>query len=92
MALCPYENQVSLFDANKTFRFPLAQTFFGGALNLKNHFEVTLDSTQSNKSWAVLRLVPKKEDPDIKLLFLWIDLPDFRILTDREPGYTGKHE
>jgi outer membrane lipoprotein carrier protein len=75
----PAENQVSLFDANKLFASPLAQTFFGGALNLKNHFEVTLDSTQSNKSWAVLRLVPKKEDPNIKLLFLWIDLQNFRI-------------
>jgi outer membrane lipoprotein carrier protein len=75
----PTENQVSLFDANNLFASPLAQTFFGGAVNLKNHFEVTLDSTQSNKSWAVLRLVPKQEDPNIKLLFLWIDLQSYRI-------------
>lgn len=75
----PAENQVSLFDANKLFASPLAQTFFGGAINLKNHFEVTLDSTQSNKNWAVLKLVPKQEDPNIKILFLWIDLQHFRI-------------
>jgi outer membrane lipoprotein carrier protein len=75
----PAENQISLFDANKLFASPLAQTFFGGAVNLKNHFEVTLDSAQSNKSWAVLKLVPKQEDPNIKLLFLWIDLQNFRI-------------
>jgi outer membrane lipoprotein carrier protein len=75
----PPENQVTLFDANKLFASPLAQTFFGGAVNLKNHFDVTLDSTQSNKSWGVLKLVPKQEDPNIKLLFLWIDLQNFRI-------------
>jgi outer membrane lipoprotein carrier protein len=75
----PSENQVSLFDANKLFASPLAQTFFGGALNLKNHFEVTLDTVQSNKNWAVLKLVPKQEDPNIKILFLWIDLHSFHI-------------
>ncbi len=75
----PSENQVSLFDATKLFASPLAQTFFDGAVGLKNHFDVTLDSTQSNKSTAVLKLVPKQEDPNIKLLFIWIDLQTYRI-------------
>lgn len=75
----PSESQVSLFDAKKLFASPLAQTFFDGAVGLKNHFDVTLESTRSNKSTAVLKLVPKQEDPSIKLLHLWIDLQSFRI-------------
>lgn len=73
------ENQISLFDANRLFSSPLAQTFFEGTVGLKNHFDITLDSTQSTKSSAVLKLVPKQEDPNIKLLFLWIDLQTYRI-------------
>ncbi len=75
----PSENQVTLFDAGKLFASPLAQTFFDGAVGLKNHFNVTLDSMQSNKSTAVLKLVPKQEDPNIKLLFIWVDLQTYRI-------------
>lgn len=75
----PSENQVSLFDAKSLFASPLAQTFFDGAIGLKNHFDVTLDSSQSTKSTAVLKLVPKQEDPNIKLLFIWIDLQTYRI-------------
>jgi len=75
----PTEGQVSLFDAKRLFASPLAQTFFEGAVGLKNHFDVTLESTQSNKSVAVLKLVPKQEDPNIKHLHLWIDLQSFRI-------------
>lgn len=75
----PSENQVALFDANKLFASPLAQTFFNGAIGLKNHFEITLDSAQSTRSSAVLKLIPKQEDPNIKILFLWIDLQNYRI-------------
>lgn len=75
----PSENQVSMFDATKLFASPLAQTFFDGAVGLKNHFEVTLDAAQSTKNSAVLKLVPKQEDPSIKVLFLWIDLQTYRI-------------
>jgi outer membrane lipoprotein carrier protein len=73
------DNQISLFDAKKLFASPLAQTFFDGAVGLKNHFDVTLDAGQSNAHFAVLKLVPKQEDPTIKLLFLWIDLQNYRI-------------
>ncbi|MEN6441137.1 MAG: outer membrane lipoprotein carrier protein LolA [Syntrophobacter sp.] len=75
----PSDNQVSLFDAGKLFASPLAQTFFDGAVGLKNHFDVTLDAAQSTKGSAVLKLVPKQEDPTVKLLFLWIDLQSYRI-------------
>lgn len=75
----PSENQVSLFDAGKLFASPLARTFFDGAVGLKNYFEVTLDAAQSTKTSAVLKLVPKQEDPNVKLLFLWIDLQSYRI-------------
>ena len=73
------DNQISLFDAKKLFASPLAQTFFDGAVGLKNHFDVTLDAGRSNVHFAVLKLVPKQEDPTIKLLFLWIDLQSYRI-------------
>lgn len=76
----PGENQISLFEANNLFASPLARTFFDGAVGLKNHFEVTMDAAQSTKSATVLKLVPKKEDPGIKILFLWIDLQSYRIL------------
>ncbi len=75
----PGENQISMFDAKKLFASPLAQTFFDGAVGLKNHFDVTLDAGQSSRNFAVLKLVPKQEDPSIKLLFLWIDLQTYRI-------------
>jgi outer membrane lipoprotein carrier protein len=73
------ENQITMFEASKLFASPLARTFFDGALGLKNYFDVTLESTRSTSSWAVLKLVPKQEDPTVKLLYLWIDLVSYRI-------------
>ncbi|MGO9017000.1 MAG: LolA family protein [Syntrophobacteraceae bacterium] len=73
------ENQITLFDADKLFASPLARTFFEGALGLKNYFDVTLDPIQSTQNLAVLKLVPKQEDPSVKLLYLWIDLRSYRI-------------
>jgi outer membrane lipoprotein carrier protein len=73
------ENQITLFDADKLFSSPLARTFFDGALGLKNHFDVTLDSVQSTQTLAVIKLVPRQEDPNIKLAYLWIDLRTYRI-------------
>lgn len=77
----PVDKQISLFDAKNFFSSPLARTFFDGVVELKNHFTVTLDSKQSTGSAAVLKLVPKEEDPNIKTLFLWIDLQNYRIQT-----------
>ena len=73
------ENQITLFDAGKLFASPLARTFFDGALGLKNHFEITLDPIQSTAALAVLKLVPRQEDPNIKHAYLWIDLKTYRI-------------
>ena len=75
----PGEKQISLFDAGSFFSSPLARTFFEGAVELKNRFTVTLDSGQSTGAAAVLKLVPREEDPNIKTLFLWIDLKTYRI-------------
>jgi outer membrane lipoprotein carrier protein len=68
-----------MFDADKLFGSPLARTFFDGAVGLKNHFDVSLDSGRSTAESAVLKLVPKQEDPSIKFLYLWIDLATYRI-------------
>ncbi len=73
------ENQITLFNADKLFASPLARTFFDGALGLKNHFDVTIDPIQSTQSVAVLKLVPRQEDPNVKLAYLWIDLLTYRI-------------
>jgi outer membrane lipoprotein carrier protein len=73
------ENQITMFDADKLFASPLARTFFEGALGLKNHFEVTLDPIESTQNVAVLKLVPRQEDPSVKLLYLWIDLRSYWI-------------
>jgi outer membrane lipoprotein carrier protein len=73
------ENQITLFDAGKLFASPLARTFFDGALGLKNHFDVTLDPIQSTPTLAVVKLVPRQEDPNVKQAFLWIDLKTYRI-------------
>jgi outer membrane lipoprotein carrier protein len=73
------ENQVTMFEADKLFASPLARTFFDGALGLKDDFDVTLESHRSTSSSAVLKLVPKQEDPTVKLLYLWIDLGSYRI-------------
>lgn len=75
----PSEHQVSLFDAKTFFSSPLAQTFFDGITGLKNHFDVTLDPVQSTLALAVLKLVPRKEDPNIQQLRLWIDLKSYQI-------------
>ena len=75
----PSERQISLFDARTFFDSPLAQTFFDGISGLQKHFEVSLDPAQSNLSTAVLKLVPKKEDPNIKRLRLWVDLKSHQI-------------
>ena len=75
----PSEHQISLFDAKTFFNSPLAQTFFEGISGLKKHFEVTLDPVQSTLAVAVLKLIPKEEDPNIKQLRLWIDLKSYEI-------------
>lgn len=77
----PSEQQISLSESGKIFSHPLAQTFFEGVGVLKRHYEVTLDHRQSTSDAAVLKLIPKKEDPEIKTLFLFIDLPTHRIVT-----------
>lgn len=77
----PSEKQISLSDSTRIFSHPLAQTFFDGVGALKKHYEVTLDHKQSSKDNAVLKLVPKKEDPEIKSLYLSIDLHTYRIST-----------
>jgi len=75
----PAENQITLFDADKLFSSPLARTFFDGAIGLKKYFDVTLESNRSGANSAVLKLVPKQEDPSFQLLYLWIDLQSYRI-------------
>ena len=75
----PTERQISLFDAKTFFSSPLAQTFFDGVSGLKAHFEVSLDPAHSTPSLAVLKLVPQKEDPNIRQLRLWIDLKTYEI-------------
>ncbi len=77
----PSDSQISLFDAKSLFSSPLAQAFFDGIIELKNNFQVSLDPKQSNKSSAVLKLVPKTEDPNIKTLYLRIDLQTYRIMS-----------
>lgn len=75
----PSEKQVSIYDAKTFFDSPLAQTFFEGVNKLRAHFNVSLDPNRSNSDTAVLQLIPKHEDPNIKLLRLWIDLQTFQI-------------
>ncbi|MCK8602642.1 LolA family protein [Desulfoferrobacter suflitae] len=75
----PSERQISLFDSKAFFESPLAQTFFDGISGLQKHFEVSLEHTKSSLTTAVLKLVPKKEDPNIKQLRLWIDLKTYQI-------------
>jgi outer membrane lipoprotein carrier protein len=77
----PAEQQISLSDSQKIFSHPLAQTFFEGVGALKKHYETTLDHKQSSKETAVLKLVPRKDDPEIKTLFLSVDLQTYRIVT-----------
>lgn len=75
----PADKQISLFDSKAFFSTPLAQTFFDGMVELRKHFDVTLDGRQSTKVASVLKLVPKQEDPNIRLLFLTIDLQTYQI-------------
>ena len=73
------ENQITMFEADKLFASPLARTFFDGAVGLKNYFDVTIEPSRSTSNTAVLKLVPKQEDPSVKFLYLWIDLGSYRI-------------
>ena len=75
----PSERQISLFDPQKFFSSPLARTFFEGVVELKNYFDISIDTHQSNKDHAVFKLKPKQEDPNIQSLQLWIDLKTYRI-------------
>lgn len=77
----PEERQISLFDAENFFASPLARTFFDGIFELKKHFNVSLDPNESSNAAAVLELSPRKEDPQVKSLRLWIDLRDYNILS-----------
>ncbi|MDR3569495.1 MAG: outer membrane lipoprotein carrier protein LolA [Syntrophobacteraceae bacterium] len=73
------ERRITLFEAQKLFASPLASIFFGGALRLRDNFNVTLDPTLSTPATAVLRLAPLHRDPSIKLAYLWIDLRTYQI-------------
>lgn len=75
----PAEKQIALYDAKTFFASPLAQTFFDGIVQLRNHFDVSLDSEHSSEEFGVLKLIPKKEDPNIKALSLTVDLRTYRI-------------
>lgn len=75
----PADNQVSLFDSKAFFSTPLAQTFFDGMVELRKHFDVSLDPRQSTKVASVLKLLPKQEDPNIRVLYLTIDLQTYQI-------------
>jgi outer membrane lipoprotein carrier protein len=75
----PSEKQISLSDSKKIFSHPLAQTFFEGVAELRKHYQVTLDHSRSGTDLAVLKLLPKNEDPEIKTLYLSIDLQSYRI-------------
>jgi outer membrane lipoprotein carrier protein len=75
----PSEKQISLSDSKKIFSHPLAQTFFEGVAGLKKYYQVTLDHSRSDKDLAVLKLLPKIEDPEIKTLYLSIDQQTYRI-------------
>lgn len=75
----PSERQISLFDPTNFFDSPLARTFFDGVAGLRSNFEVSLDNERTNQAVAVLKLTPKKEDPNIKQLRLWIDAKTFEI-------------
>lgn len=75
----PEDRQLSLFNAADLFSSPLAQTFFDGFVELRKNFDFTLESQLSGPDSAVLRLLPKTDDPTIRHLFLWIDLSSYRI-------------
>lgn len=77
----PSEKQFSLFDANTFFSSPLAQTFFDGMVEVRKNFEVNLDSKQTTQEVAVLKLIPRQEDPNIQSLLLRVDLKTYRILS-----------
>lgn len=77
----PSEKQIALFDAKTFFSSPLAQTFFDGIIELRKHFDVSLDARLSNRETVVLNLIPKREDPSIKSLSLTVDLTTYRIST-----------
>ena len=76
----PEENQISLFQADVFLASPVAKTFFDGVVELGKHFRVVLDGDDSTARLAALRLTPKKEDPQVKSLRLWIDLQSYRIV------------
>jgi len=83
------ENQITMFDADKLFASPLARTFFEGALGLKTYFNVTLDPIESTQNLAVLKLVPRQEDPSVTFLYLWIDLQSYRICRIQSQDIVG---
>lgn len=76
----PADKQASLVEGESFFSTPLARAFFDGVEELKNHFDVSLDAMQSTKATAVLKLMPKKEDPNIKQLYIWIDMGTHQIV------------
>ena len=73
------ENRITAFNADKLFASPLASAFFDGAMRLRDHFSVTLDSALSTPQTAVLQLKPLHRDPSIKLAYIWIDRRSFLI-------------
>ena len=79
------ENQITLFDADKLFSSPLARTFFDGALGLKNHFDVTLESSRSTRNLGCFEARPKAGRPKLPT-HLSLDRPaELQDFPHREP-------
>lgn len=76
----PQERQITLFGKEQLFSSPFIRTLFEGVVELRKHFEVRLDNHSSDTATVVLALTPKKEDPNVQSLRLWVDRSEGHIV------------
>jgi outer membrane lipoprotein carrier protein len=76
----PEDAQITLFEADRFFSSPLARALLEGIPELEKHFRISLDATRTNSVKAVLDLEPRREDPQVQSVVLWIDLDKYQIV------------
>lgn len=75
----PEDRQISLFEMKELLQSPIMRTFFEGVVQLKENFQATLDAAAGTEETAVLRLTPKREDPNVRTLRVWVDTTQYTI-------------
>ncbi|PIE62009.1 MAG: lipoprotein carrier protein LolA [Desulfobacterales bacterium] len=75
----PDQHQVMTGDAQAFFKSGAGGAFLSDIKRIRKEFDITIEKTK--KTFAVLRLIPKQQRPELSSVQLIVGLPDHNIQT-----------